>query len=89
MTDRSNQSNSKITQIKQQEYIKNEFSTILMFYPMGLEGERLKDQEVKRVVDIWGLNIKNMFYDQDFETLVAVVRLENFILISREKEAKL
>jgi hypothetical protein len=60
--------------LKKQEHLKTEFSTILMFFPMGLEGERLKEQEVKKVIDIWGLHIKNMFYDQEFQNLVAVVR---------------
>ena len=56
-----------------QDMVKNGFTSLIMFYPMGVEGERLKDQEVKKVVDVWGVRVKEMFYDQEFQYLVAVV----------------
>ena len=69
----SEQKNQNMPQLKLQDMVKNGFTSLIMFYPMGVEGERLKDQEVKKVVDVWGVRVKEMFYDQEFQYLVAVV----------------
>jgi hypothetical protein len=58
---------------KQDDVLKKNFTSTLMFVPMGIEGERSKDQEVKKVLHIWGVKVLDMFYDQQFHNLVLVV----------------
>ena len=64
---------SSLSQVKWEDQLKKEFSSALVFIPMGVEGERLKDQEAKRVVDVWGIQVRDMFYDQHFQHLITVV----------------
>lgn len=70
---KTEQIDMNLSEMRREDLLKNRHSSLLMFVPMGVEGERLKDQEAKRVVGIWGVQVARMFYDQQFKNLVAVV----------------
>ena len=63
-----------LSKIRAHSFLKKGYSS-LVFYLMNSEGDRLKDQAPKKVIDVWGVRATNLFYDQNFSTLFLQVRL--------------
>ena len=47
----------------------------LTFFGMSVEGELVKGEGPKKMMDIWGIRIKNMFYDKNFNNMILLVSL--------------
>ena len=62
-----------LSRIHAHSFLKKGYSS-LVFYLMNSEGDRLKDQAPKKMIDVWGVRARNLFYDQNFSTLFLQVR---------------